>query len=605
MNSRPEPSQAETQVSRAAVTAVVALTLIALLLRLHGIGFGLPTAVEQDCKIPYQVELLRRSDDTWRRDEEFRWYPLLIAHLAKSWPETTHAPADAPLAQHLTAASLPQEQVRITVALLAVLIVPGTYVLARIFLGRGWSLFAAALVTFSLLDVSFSQQSRPHAVAGALFLGAVLGAVRMRRKGDVLGYSLAGGGVSLAIGCLQSGVATLPAILVAHFARRTRKPRWFDPQALLVLFGIALAVPFFYPFALWGYDTQKAVSGRVVEHFLELHWSPRAELDMGGHRFYLDELRGEGARIVFRSLWSYEPVLLGLLALAAVLGLLRLWLRDGATRDDDFRRQRDTWVVLGFALPYLLVIALYSRTYERFVVPLLPYFAVAAALGVAELTRRVRVLARPAVAVSLALALVALPAWASWKLGAIRAAPSTNALAANWVSTHLSADDDVALWPNLDLPLCRKPEGFKSWMGPIEKQVTWVWSRYQATLPDGHGPEPLFRLRWWAPALRATPEWPHGQMVDDPSGYIRAQGGDWIVAEVYAENRTHPGATRVRDTLRKEAQMVERISPDGTPDYSEHPLGSQDETSVVAPNFFARVLQARASGPVIEIYKLK
>jgi hypothetical protein len=497
----------------------------------------------------------------------------------------------------LTAAALPQEQVRITVALLAVLIVPGTYLLARIFLGRGWSLFAAALTTFSLLDVNLSQQSRPHAVAGALFLGAVLGAVRMRRKGDVLGYSLAGGGVSLAIGCLQSGVATLPAILVAHFARRTRKPRWFDPQALLVLFGIALAVPFFYPFALWGYDTKRAVSGRVVQHFLELHWSPRAELDIGGHRFFLDELRGEGARIVFRSLWSYEPVLLGLLALAAVMGLLRLWLRDGATRDDDFRRQRDTWVVLAFALPYLLVIALYARTYERFVVPLLPYFAVAASLGVAELTRRVRVLARPAAAVSLALALIVLPAWASWKLGAIRAAPNTNALAANWVSTHLSTDDDVALWPNLDLPLCRKPEGFASWMGPIEKQVTWVWSRYQASLPDGHGPEPLYRLRWWVPLLK--------QMVDDPSGYIRAQGGDWIVAEVYAENRTHPGATRVRDALRKQAQLVERISPDGTPDYSEHPLGSQDETSVVAPNFFARVLQARATGPVIEIYKLK
>jgi hypothetical protein len=575
-----------------------------LLVRLHGIGFGLPTNVEQDCWIPHQVELLRRGDDTWRKDDNFRYYPLLVAHIAKAWPRAKPAPADAPLEAHLAAASLPHEQVRITVALLAVLIVPGTYLLARIFTGRGWSMFAAALVTFSLLDVNFAQQSRPHAVAGAMFLGGVLAAVRMRRRGDVIGYSLAGGGASLAFGCLQSGLAVLPAIAVAHFTRSSKRARWYDARVVLVAIGLAMALPFFYPFALWGVDTQKAVSGRVAQHFLEFHTDPKWELDIGPHRFFLSEMAGQGVPIVLRTLWSYEPVLLVLFALAAVLWIARLVRREKSEHADD-RRRRDTWVVLAFAVPYLIVIALYSRTYERFVIPLLPYLAVAAALGVEELARRVRVLASPKAACALAIALLALPAWACWKLGAIRAAPNTNAMAAAFVRARLSPDDDIALWPGLDVPLCRAPEGFASWMGPIEKQTLWVWSRYQATLPEGHGPPPLYHMHWWVPVLRATPEYPHGQMVDDPAAYIRAQGGKFLVAEVYAENRTHRGATQVHEALLKDATLLERISPDGRPDYSDHPLGAQDETSVPPPHFLARVLQARATGPVIEIYQLK
>src|SRR5687767_12322961 len=114
--------------------ALLGLTLLTLALRLRGISHALPMAVEQDCKIPHQVELLRSGDQRWRSDKEFRWYPLLVAHLGKLWPEAQPAPTDAPLQQHLEAAARPHVQVRLTVALLAVLLVPGTFLLARRFL---------------------------------------------------------------------------------------------------------------------------------------------------------------------------------------------------------------------------------------------------------------------------------------------------------------------------------------------------------------------------------------------------------------------------------------------------------------------------------------
>jgi hypothetical protein len=93
-------------------------------------------------------------------------------------------------------------------------------------------------------------------------------------------------------------------------------------------------------------------------------------------------------------------------------------------------------------------------------------------------------------------------------------------------------------------------------------------------------------------------------MVDDPDGYVREQGGRWVVIEVYTQNRTHPAGTRAREALQRAATLVARFSPDARDGYSEHPLGYQDETSVPPPCFLARVLQAERAGPVIEIYRL-
>jgi hypothetical protein len=575
-------------------TSLALLTLAALALRLRGIGHGLPVAVEQDCKIPHQVELLERRDPGWKTDPEFRWYPLLVAQIASAAGATEPAPRDAPLEEHLAAASAPQLKVRVCVALLASLLVPGTYLLARRFLGPAPSLFAAAVVAASLLHANFSQQSRPHAVAGFTFLAAVLGALRLRRRGDATGFGLAGLGAALAIGTLQSGIAVLPAAVVAFALREVRgRRRWLDWRAVALLAPLALAVPFFYPFAVWGERAPRAASGRVAQRFLEFHAGPRLEIDVGEHRIFLDEFAGRGFAELARILASHEPVLAAL----ALLGITAWLARGRAARAAvDPGRRRDFAVALAFALPYALALGLYSRTYERFAIPLLPYLACGAAFAASAAARRWPRLARARVAVPLAAAALALPAYATWRLGSIRSAPHTTELATDWVRAHATPDDDIALWPQLDLRLARRPEGFASWMGDISKQFTWVWSRYQALLPDGHGPEPLWRLRWWTPKLK--------QMVDDPDGYVREQGGRWVVIEVYTQNRTHPAGTRAREALQRAATLVARFSPDARDGYSEHPLGYQDETSVPPPCFLARVLQAERAGPVIEIYRL-
>ncbi|HVS11369.1 MAG TPA: glycosyltransferase family 39 protein [Planctomycetota bacterium] len=556
---------------------MVALTLAALALRLTGIDFGLPVALEQDCKIPLQVELLESGEEHPEEDPEFRWYPLLVARLAALGPTKAEAAPGAPLERQLAAAARPHVIVRMTVALLAVLAVPGTFLLARAFLSPGWSLVAAAFVAFSLLGQSFAQQSRPHAPAAALFLLAVLAALRMRRRPSWGSYLLAGVAAALALGTLQSAVLLAPALAAAHLLREGPR-RILDPKLALVLLPIALAVPAFYPFLQMG-------SGGDV-------------LELGGHLIFLEQFNGRGFIALARALSSYEPVLLALAA-AGALALALPRKRDGSRASA--ARRADLAVALAFALPYVAVFGLYERTYERFALPLVPYFACLAAYALARLAERIPVSSarRPLAATLLASLALALPAYACARLAWIRARPHTSEHAARWVAEHVNPEYDVLLFPpTLDLPIFRAPEGLAHGGRTAAELRHLPWARYQALHPERPEGARAWRLRWMP--LEAG----LAAIAADPARWLAGLGGDWAVIEVFAGNRVHPSGTRIREALRRRATRVARFSPDGQDDYSEHPLGYQDETSVPAPHFLRRVLQARGTGPVIEIYRL-
>jgi hypothetical protein len=562
---------------RAALLGIAALTLVALALRLGGIDFGQPVALEQDCKIPLQVERLESGDPHPEEDPEFRWYPLLVARLAALGPTRAEAPPGAPLERQLAAAARPHVTVRTTVALLAVLAVPGTFLLARAFLSPAWSLVAAAWVAFSLLGQSFAQQSRPHAPAASLFLLAVLAALRLRRRPSWGSYLLAGVATALALGTLQSAVLLAPALAAAHLEREGPR-RILDPKLALVLVPIALAVPAFYPFL------QMGSGGNVLE--------------LGGHLIFLEQFNGRGFAALARALASYEPMLLAL----AAFGALALAFPGGRDRSQrSGARRADLAVALAFALPYVAVFGLYERTYERFALPLVPYLACLAAYALARLAERIPVspARRPLAAALLALLALALPGYACVRLAWIRSRPHTSEHAARWIAEHVDPRDAVLLFPpTLDLPIFRAPEGLVSAGRNAAELRHLPWARYQTLHPERPDDARVWRLRWMP--LEAGLE----RIAADPEGWLAGLGGDWAVIEVFAGNRVHPSGTRIREALRRRATRVARFSPDGRDDYSEHPLGYQDETSVPPPHFLRRVLQARGTGPVIEIYRL-
>ena len=563
---------------------LVLLTLAALGLRLHGLGAGLPMEVEPDCKIPYQVEVLRSGDEAARAEPDFLWYPLLIARITALLPAGEHASPGAPLAEHLAAAAPDNRSTRLVVALLAVLVVPATFMLARLFFSGGWSLFAAALSATSLLGLSFSQQSRPHAPSAALFLFAVLAAVRVRRRGDLGDHVLLGLAGFCALGCLQSGLAVLPAFLAAYLLRGPRGrggPRWFDPRALVSL-GLALAaLPLLLP-------SNPVAGGGGLPHI------SAGVLHVSGHQVFLSQFNGQGFAILLEALASFEPLLLALAVLGCLVAPL-LRLRDQRLGEDGTGSVRDTLVVLSFALPYLLVTGLYERNYERFVLPLLPYLACVATLGLLGALRLVAPTRGATASVVVALLVLALPTYGAARLSAVRAAPTTIDRAAAWVRANVSPETRVLLFPEIDLPLLRRDEGLVFWGARTQgRRFAFLpWARYQAEARPRPPGEPVFDLVWSD----------LGRFLGAPREYLEVEGCDLVVLEVFAENRTSRAATAAREQLQATCELLVRISPDGHPDRSDHPLGFQNETSVPNPNFTARVLQAEGTGPVIEIYR--
>ena len=605
---------------------IAALTVLALLVRLVGVDFGVPVWEEPDPDIPIHVDLLR--DDSVRANKEFseRQYPHLIARLVSLLPARPAAGApDAPVTveQHLDNAAHTHVQARRIVALLSALLVPLTYLLARRFLRPGAAGVAAALVATSLLHTHFAQQGRPHGAAATFFLASVLCSMHLVRRADTRMFLWCGLTAGLAVGALHSGVAVLIPLLVGYLLRagpeggpegaRTGRPGGLrlDPRAVLPVLLIGASIWIFYPFLFDGSAEARPAAANSAEPQLEDTTVVWAEHSVG-----LSQFAGGGFRVVLESLWNYDPVLLlagaaGALAwlLALVLGARQPW-----TDPDAAARRRQLLVALSFALPYLLVIGLFEKTYERFAIPLLPYMACAAAWGLDAAARRwrwsrsVRVLA--------ATALLVLPTAATLKLVWLRSQPDTLEQAAAWIEQHARpAPGGTTVWLQapLDLPLLRAEQ---SWSPPGRRRrlLYSPWSRYQVrAVPAELGPR--WDLRWIGPA------WADGEsnLATEPEAFVEALAPGLFLIEVFEERTDHPVDIALRQALRARGTLVERFAPEGpeaggaarSEPRTEQPFFYQlsdhfnDGERAPRPHFIPRLFAAQAVGPVLELYRVE
>jgi hypothetical protein len=550
------------------VWALVALTLWTLAVRLYGVGFGVPCLKEADTFIADHVRMLREGEVKLDRALSACQYPSLLAHAAAPLSDATLEPPPGPqtLQEHLDAAARVWLDLRTLVAVLSVLIVPATFLIARRFVEPPWALYAAALVSFSLLHVFFSQEARAHGAVIAFSACAVASALWLRSSPSWASYLVTALFAALAVGTLHNGLAVLAPIAVAQLARRDR--RWLDLR--IVLIGAAALASFraFY----WYYFDEAAQAAMAGDDATQ---SVLRDLPFDGTGF---------ARLA-RTIWFYEPALTLLLFVALAVWLLR----RGAPRAE----RGDVLVVLSYVAPYLLLAGLFNQTYERFLLPLLPYLATFAAWGLAQLALRSRA------ATVAALALLCVPLAASTKMSWMRGQGSTLDEAAAWIREHVSApaEQPVYVLPPLDFPLMRTveslryPEGRAAFFSP--------WSRYQNRLADERRIEPLYRLYW----ITGKPEFGALESDEELDRFVRSHGPGYYVVNTIAPNQS-PDRARIVASLRRIARRVARISPDGDSGFSDHQLWDQDVEAEGWPHVTSRVLEARTVGPVIEIFEL-
>jgi hypothetical protein len=584
---------------RAAGIAVAVLVAIGLMLRLNGLGFQLPQFVPLDSLVlSAEVDVLRHGGDPAYRIHP-NLYPQLIPRLVLLLPgERADEPAPNTLEEHLARARAPYLRVNLTIALLSLIAVPGTYLLARRFMERSWAVVASGLIATSVLHLWFSQQGRPHSAAMSFTLLAVLAALRVRRRPSLPSYLLAGAAVGLAVGALQSGVATLLPFAAAFLLRERPVDRVSPALAVTALAIVVAAIVCFYPLA-WGGRTSPGSPAPPSIGF------DGSTLSLMGHAMVLQGFNGRGTRIVLESLWSYDPLILGMaaagLAWAGVSALRRHAATDARARDR--ARRDDRLVVLAYCVPYLIVICLYENSTQRFAIPLLPFMACLAAYALRALWRFA---CAHGSAMQIAttfgmVAIVAVQSAGACKLSWIRSRADTATQAADWVRAHLRpARDKIVLTPGFDLPLLETAEVLKE-NEPMRVSANQRWFRYQLSLDPTSSPT---ADRYDLLTLPVTRTDDRARFLRDPVDSLRSLHAAWIVMEVH---RTWDwgGLVQLRTALMRQAALAARFSPDSESRWGDVPIAHQGYDPLPFPiPWFRRILGARSTGSVIEIWKL-
>jgi hypothetical protein len=584
---RPSPFGTKTAVA----LGVALLTIGAFALRLQGIGYMLPHIMESDGGVIMRQVMLMHSDvATPEFEDNWAFYPHLVARLIAMWPDAEKWKlASNDLAGHLAHASAPLLQARIGVAAISTLLVPGTWLLARRFLSRAGAFFAAAMASISLLAVWFSQQSRPHGPAAMTALLAVVAAMHMRARPTASMYALAGLAAGLAIGTLQSGIAVLFPLFAAHVSREREpdRPSTGRYRILIALAVIAILGCALYPFLLIPTSATNSpkfeYTGKTFEFF--------------GHSIFLDMFTGKGFGTTLLTLWSFETVT-SLLA----LGTIALWLFDTSSKlgRSYWRAHPDLCVALAYVVPYFVVIGLYDRTFERFVLQLLPYAIVLAAAMVVRVTRWLSSVNAPkAAAIALVAVALAVPAFGTTRMLRLRAEPDSAMLAARWIEKNVRpVDDRVLLIPFVDVPLWRTEGAIAS-----EAELGWTspWQVYQTRLGDRPIEGDRYDLRQWAFTKPAVKE----LALQDPVAFAKQVHAAYVVINVANTATGDPVRPPFRKALSAGAELVLRVPLDARGVDGEPVLLFEDMPAHDVNWTLALLHRFSAVGPVIEIYRIR
>jgi len=580
--------------SRGTLALLALIVALGLAVRLHGIGFLLPQLGEPDgLVIDYQLRALEGHGRESASDPLNAYYPHLVARTAALVPRSWVAPATPhTLAEHLRVASASRMRARIAVALLSLLAIPLTWWLARHFVPDAWALMAAALVAGSPFLVWFAQQARPHAAATSFALLAVCAAVHLRQAGGWRAYAVAGLAAGLAVGVLQSGLAVLPAIALAILLR-VRADRWRALAGTALVLAIAAAFVFFlYPFMFTGGPDPESVTMR-----------PDGTLAVSRHLVFVDLFNGRGFAVVWRAFREYDPLLtwLALFGFATVVVVSPRW-APRCVPAFACARTLDLAIVLAHAVPYLIAIGLYQRTYQRFALPLVPYLGIVSAYGAWQLWRLAARGGRGLSLVAGALACAAAAAelaW-SWQLGRVRARPDTIQEAATWITQHVPPETQaISVMPGLDLPIARSRASIKKdWHHKDEQSVPWF--RYQAELMPGAIEGPA----WHIDSMPLITSEERTKAHSEAYAFARELPGGYAVIIAWPKN-FRPALNAVREGLRGQFELAARFAPDDPDPGTDIPLAHQDDEYPFRVPWAQRMLAARCVGPVVEIYRLR
>jgi 4-amino-4-deoxy-L-arabinose transferase-like glycosyltransferase len=405
--------------------ALAGILLLALLLRLWGIKYGLPFAYQIDEERIY-VRKAARMLDAGSLNPHYMHNPPLLTYLLEAIFAVRYGGTEA----HRLIGDVPDRTNlfligRALTALIGTIGVGLIFVAARRFFDRRIGLVAALLMAVAFLPVFYSHVALNNVPATAVASGSLIGTAMILRRGAGRDYALAGAFVGVA-----AATKYLDGIVIAPMLTATLlRPRGPDTlplrRALAVGIGVAFgAFVICNPFA-------------VIKplHFLG-SLGTQGEV-VGEHKFGEDP--NGGLTYYLRSFtWGlgWAP------AIAALAGAVLL------ARED----RRRALVLVPIVPLFVLYMGLKTRYFGRWMLPAFPIVCILAAYGAVRVADLVAArLRRPQIATLLSgLAAAALAAQGivhSVHNDRVLSRPHTLNLARSWMLDHVPRNAKVVTEP--------------------------------------------------------------------------------------------------------------------------------------------------------------
>ncbi len=407
--------------------------MVAALVRIWGNDYGLPHTYHPD-----EGHIVNRAIRFHGGDLDprfFNWPSLYMYLLSAVYgvvfglPGVVESFSQDPVPFYLIGRTLTALMGTATIAVL--------YVLAAELYGVTVGLLASLFLTVNLLHIRDSHYITTDVPLTFLITVALLFVFRYWRDGRGRDAAWAGLVAGLAASMKYPGGLVLLPLALAHLLRGRpprRAWRWLASPTMILAGGLAL-VGFLIgtPYAVL---TPLAFVRGVLSELREVHTVQFGnEADMNAYLFHLLHSFPEGMGVA--------------LFLLALSGLVVALLRHG----------RGEVILLAFPLPYFLVIGSWNSRFERYTLPLLPFLALLAALGLvvlatwlhqraARLPGRLVGTWRPGLGLALAAAVLVGPEVVRighWHV--LLARPDTREVAGEWIEREIPAGSRIAMEP--------------------------------------------------------------------------------------------------------------------------------------------------------------
>ncbi|HEX6791193.1 MAG TPA: glycosyltransferase family 39 protein [Candidatus Krumholzibacteria bacterium] len=349
-------------------TALIAILVAALALRVVGLGWSLPSTYEEATPLKTAVAMWgwpAGVDPTL--NPCFFNYPSLTFYVhfvvqGVAWlilKATGHISSPVSwYVQYLTDPTPMYLASRFTNAVIATLTVFFIFKLGKTIIGSRGGLIAALLLATSPYHIARSQMIDVDIPLTCFVVLAMYGMALMVRRGGTRSHVLAGITIGLAASCKYTGWLLLLPFLVAGLAAPASTSRWRH-------LGMAVLVA--------------VISYVATSPYTIIEWSKtRASLALEREHMRLGHFGSDTSaswQYYAQALPSIVGVIAGILALAGAVRLL-------------VRKERRAYPALAFVVLYLLIVSTWAMKAERYLLPVLPLVLVFTAAALAPLVER-------------------------------------------------------------------------------------------------------------------------------------------------------------------------------------------------------------------------